>query len=202
MEDSKARKDYSGPETPSQSLQKVSELWRQVSEESSQPALLLEQWTQDISIWANLREWIEAFMQDVRSGTHLWFPGADESQLRLLIALADLAEALGCSTTELVEVLLKNTQVSAHSPFPAVDVPPSPEDPPKQIYGQQAGEKRTVDYRPLIEALYTWQAIFELALDKAASQLGREQFPAEDLSASLSEMCDLVRAVLDKNSSH
>jgi hypothetical protein len=57
-----------------------------------------------------------------------------------------------------------------------------------------------VDYQPLIEALNNWQAIFELALDEAALYLSSEQFPAEELSASLAEMCDLLRDVLAKNS--
>lgn len=59
---------------------------------------------------------------------------------------------------------------------------------------------RVVDYQPLIEALNNWQAIFELALDEAALHLNAEQFPAEELSASLAEMCDLLRDVLAKSS--
>jgi hypothetical protein len=59
---------------------------------------------------------------------------------------------------------------------------------------------RVVDYQPLIEALNDWQAIFELALSEAALHLNPEQFPAEELSASLAEMCDLLRDVLAKNS--
>ncbi len=55
---------------------------------------------------------------------------------------------------------------------------------------------RVVDYKPLIEALNDWQAIFELALSEAAFHLNQEQFPAEELSASLAEMCDLLRDVL------
>lgn len=55
-----------------------------------------------------------------------------------------------------------------------------------------------VDYEPLIEALNNWQAIFELALDEAALHLSSEQFPSEELSASLTEMCDLLRHVLAK----
>ena len=57
-----------------------------------------------------------------------------------------------------------------------------------------------VDYQPLIEALNDWQAIFELALSEAALHLNSELFPAEELSASLSEMCDLLRDVLVKSS--
>ena len=59
---------------------------------------------------------------------------------------------------------------------------------------------RVVDYQPLIEALNNWQAIFELALDEAALHLNAEQFPAEEMSASLAEMCDLLRDVLVKSS--
>jgi hypothetical protein len=59
---------------------------------------------------------------------------------------------------------------------------------------------RVVDYQPLIEALNDWQAIFELALSEAALHLNSELFPAEELSASLSEMCDLLRDVLIKSS--
>ena len=57
-----------------------------------------------------------------------------------------------------------------------------------------------IDYQPLIEALNNWQAIFELALDEATLYLSSEQFPAQELSASLAEMCDLLRDVLAKNS--
>lgn len=60
--------------------------------------------------------------------------------------------------------------------------------------------KRAVDYQPLIEALNDWQAMFELALDEAAIHIDREHFPAEDLSASLSDMCELLREVLRRNS--
>lgn len=51
-------------------------------------------------------------------------------------------------------------------------------------------------YEPLIEELNHWQAIFEMALDQAAHYLTLEQFPAEDLSASLADMCELIRDVL------
>lgn len=56
--------------------------------------------------------------------------------------------------------------------------------------------EKKLDYKPLIEELNHWQAIFEMALDQAAHHLTREQFPAEDLSASLADMCDLIRDVL------
>jgi hypothetical protein len=59
---------------------------------------------------------------------------------------------------------------------------------------------KVVDYQPLIEALNNWQAIFELALDEVTLYLSPEQFPAQELSASLVEMCDLLRGVLAKNS--
>jgi hypothetical protein len=59
---------------------------------------------------------------------------------------------------------------------------------------------RVVDYQPLIEALNDWQAIFELALSEAALHINSELFPSEELSASLSEMCDLLRGVLIKSS--
>lgn len=58
-----------------------------------------------------------------------------------------------------------------------------------------AQEKRP-DYKPLIEELTHWQAIFEIALDQAAHHLTPEQFPAEDLHASLADMCELIRDVL------
>ncbi len=56
-------------------------------------------------------------------------------------------------------------------------------------------EKRQ-DYEPLIEELSHWQAIFEMALDEAAHYLTREQFPVEDLRASLVDICELIRDVL------
>jgi len=51
-------------------------------------------------------------------------------------------------------------------------------------------------FHPLIEAINVWQGIFETALDSAAQLLPPEQFPAEDLQASLAEMCNLLREVL------
>ena len=56
------------------------------------------------------------------------------------------------------------------------------------------------DYEPLIEELSHWQAIFEMALDEAAHHLTLEQFPAEDLRASLADMCELIRDVLKDRS--
>lgn len=52
------------------------------------------------------------------------------------------------------------------------------------------------DYQPLMDELDIWQGIFELALDEAAKHLDPQQFPAQDLHASLEEMCDLLRIVL------
>lgn len=50
----------------------------------------------------------------------------------------------------------------------------------------------------LIEAINSWQGVFEIALDTAVQLLPPEQFPAEDLQASLSEMCNLLREVLSQ----
>ncbi len=67
--------------------------------------------------------------------------------------------------------------------------------PKEDMQATSLPEKR-LDYEPLIEELNHWQAIFEMALDQAAHHLTLEQFPAEDLSASLADMCDLIRDVL------
>lgn len=56
-----------------------------------------------------------------------------------------------------------------------------------------------VDYQPLIDELDIWQGIFEMALDEVAKHLDPQKFPAQDLQASLEEMCDLLRAVLMKS---
>jgi hypothetical protein len=53
-----------------------------------------------------------------------------------------------------------------------------------------------IDYQPLIDELGIWQGIFELAFDEASKYLDQEQFPARELQASLTDMCDLLRAVL------
>lgn len=53
-------------------------------------------------------------------------------------------------------------------------------------------------FLPLIEALNSWQGIFEIALDTAAQLLTPEQFPAADLQESLAEMCNLLRDVLNQ----
>ncbi len=67
--------------------------------------------------------------------------------------------------------------------------------PQENIPATPLPEKRR-DYEPLIEELTHWQAIFEMALDEAAQHLTQAQFPAEDLQASLADMCDLLRDVL------
>jgi hypothetical protein len=183
MADLQAHKNVQETGFPSPSFQKIAELWHQAAHEGGQPAPVIEQWTKEISIWAGLEEWTERFIQDVRSRVHLWFPGADEAHLRLLLALTDLADALGCSAPELVQALLVRTSdmlPTGPSEKPVISSPP--------------------DYEPLIEAIFRWQAIFELALDQAAAQLDQEHFPAEDLRASLGEMCDLLRAVLSRSS--
>ena len=56
-----------------------------------------------------------------------------------------------------------------------------------------------IDYQPLVDELGIWQGIFELALDEASKYLDQEQFPAKELQASLTEMCDLLREVLLKS---
>jgi hypothetical protein len=68
----------------------------------------------------------------------------------------------------------------------------------EEIQGTVLPEK-IQDYEPLIEELNHWQAIFEMALDEAARYLTPEQFPAEDLRASLEDMCDLIRDILKKS---
>lgn len=54
------------------------------------------------------------------------------------------------------------------------------------------------DFHPLIEAISSWQGIFEIALDTAAQLLTPEQFPAAELQDSLAEMCNLLRDVLSQ----
>jgi hypothetical protein len=193
-------------------LQLVAELWHQASEESGQPNLLFEQWVQEIRSWAKLAGWRTESTQGVRARESLWLPNLSETQLQLLLALADLADALGCSASQLTQTLLGSAQAS--SPLPhennshlshqlqATDSSAATQLNLAKPDSLPTTPQHMVDYQPLVEMLTNWQAIFELALDCAATQLDKEQFPAEALSASLAEMCDLLRAVLNQAGSH
>lgn len=64
--------------------------------------------------------------------------------------------------------------------------------------GEQLLSDQKEYFLPLIEAISSWQGIFEIALDTAAQLLPPEQFPATDLQASLAEMCNLLRDVLNQ----
>lgn len=160
------------PEPSSIPLQLLQELWRQASEESSQPNILLEQWIQEVRSWAKRAGWRPEFAQGFRAKESLWLPNLSEAHLQLLLALAHLADALGCSASQVTQVMLTSAKPDS----------------------SLATHEPAVDYRPLVDTLTHWQAIFELALDQAALLLDKEQFPAEALSASLAEMCDLLRA--------
>jgi hypothetical protein len=64
--------------------------------------------------------------------------------------------------------------------------------------GEQLRSDQQEHFLPLIEAISSWQGIFDIALDTAAQLLPPEQFPATDLQASLAEMCNLLRDVLSQ----
>lgn len=68
----------------------------------------------------------------------------------------------------------------------------------KDERGEQPFSEQQEHFLPLLEALSSWQGIFEIALDTAAQLLTPEQFPATDLQASLAEMCNLLRDVLSQ----
>ncbi len=186
-------------------LEPLAKLWRQAGEESAQQSLLFEQWTQEVRSWAHLTEWSTAVTEAFRSRASLWLPHVDATQFRLLLALAGLADALGCNATQLTLLLLSaardlapdgnNSSAASHCSQEIVNTQVA-QGAPQTASRSPGGADTAIDYHPLIEALTEWQTIFELALDEAAARLDKEVFPAEDLSASLSEMCDLLRAAL------
>lgn len=195
----------------SMNLHLLAELWHQASEEGRQPNLLFEQWVQEIRSWARLAGWRTEFTQGFRARESLWLPNIGETQLQLLLALANLADALGISASQLAQVLLdsahpssllpnKNTKLFSHQ-VPSTDSMPATQSYPAKPDSLSATQEHVADYQPLVDMLTNWQAVFELALDQAALLLDKEQFPAKELSASLAEMCDLLRAVLAKASS-
>lgn len=189
-------------------------LWQHASEESNQQSTLFEEWVQEVSRWAKLAESKAELKHKLRYGDNLLLPSAGAQELGVLLGIAALADGLGCTATQLAKAFMKlhlnNLQQSSQAE--------NSSDPPVAINQVEASEilvvemnekeevqslpavERAIDYQPLIEVLNDWQAMFELALDEATTYLDRELFPAEDLSASLSEMCELLRDVLAKSS--
>ncbi len=195
-------------------IQVLTALWQHAGEERSQQSTVFEEWVQEVSGWAKLAEWKAELKQKLGYGDNLWLPSAGAQELGILLGIAVLADGLGCTATQLAKAFMKlhlnNLQQSSRAE--------NSSDPPVAINQVEASEipvvemnqkeevqslpavERAVDYQPLIEVLSDWQAMFELALDEAATRVDREHFPAEDLSASLSEMCELLREVLTSNS--
>jgi len=189
-------------------------LWQRAGEESDQQPILFGEWIQEVSKWAKLAEWKAGLKQRLRYGDNLWLPSADAQELGVLLGIAALADGLGCTVTQLAKAFmelhfsdLKQSSQAESKSNPRVGVNqveaggvPVVEINEEEEAQSQLAVDRAIDYQPLVEALNDWQAMFELALDEAAARLDREHFPAEDLSASLSEMCELVRDVLARNS--
>jgi len=146
-------------------------IWQRAEKEGDQ-RLLFEEWVQEVGNWAGLEEWKARVRQELHNGAHLWLPSDNIHELGVLLAIADLASEIGSSPTQLARAIMASPQAKVEA----------------------------VNYQPLIEALNDWQATFELALDEAAARLDNKQFPARDLSASLDEMCGLLRDVLSRNS--
>jgi len=185
-------------------------LWQRAAEEGSQQHTLFEEWTQEVNEWARLPEWKAELKQRHYDGDNLWLPSLNSHESGVLLGIAMLADALGCTVTQFVEAFMElrssdfkqssQTESSAGSVL-GVDLietndAPTVEMDQKKVAQSSLAVDRLVDYQPLIEALNDWQATFELALDEATTHLDNEHFPAADLSASLSEMCELLRGVL------
>jgi len=194
-------------------IQILTALWQRAGEESNQQSTLFEEWIQEESHWAKLAEWKIGLADKLLYGDNLWLPSADHQELGVLLGIAALADGLGCTVIQLakafMELHLSNLKQPSQkdtnsSPLVEVDHIEAGDVPVVEINQQEDAQPlltvgRTTDYQPLIEALNDWQAMFELALDEAAARLDREHFPAEDLSASLSEMCELLRNVLARD---
>jgi len=188
-------------------------LWQRAAEEGSQQHTLFEEWTQEVNEWARLPEWKAELKQKLYYGDNLWLPSVDSQEVKVLLGIATLADGLGCTVTQLAKAFMElrssdfkqssQTESSAGSVLgvdliETNDAPTVEMDQKKEAHSSLAVD-RMVDYQPLIEALNDWQATFELALDEAAIHLDNEHFPAADLSASLSEMCELLRSVLTRD---
>lgn len=188
-------------------------LWQRASEEGSQPPIVFEEWVEEVSSLAKLAEWKADFKQKLREGANLWLPGEDLQELGILLAITHLADGLGCTASQLAKAF---TELSLSDLKQSISIGSSTGEPP--LMNQPEAERspaaeenqtklsqnsltadKAIDYQSLIEALNDWQAMFELALDEAAARLQHEEFPAKDLSASLAEMCELLRDVLSRN---
>jgi len=195
-------------------IQALTHLWQRAGEESDQQYILFEEWIQEVSGWAKLAEWKAELKQKLGYGDNLWLPSADAQELGIMLGIAALADGLGCTATQLTNAFMKlhlgdlqRSYQAEHSsdppvtmnPIDAIDIPVV-EMNQKEEFQSLSTVERAIDYGPLVEALNDWQAMFELALDEAATRIGRELFPAEDLNASLSEMCELLREVLTSKS--
>lgn len=194
-------------------VQILTTLWGRASEESEQPVALFEDWMQEVSDWAGLVGWQASLKEKLHYGENLWLPGMKEQELALLLGIFTLANALGCSPIHLAQALLRLPYFSSgqlaqlqqervthsHQEETVSMSAPTIQEQDERHTGPVFG--KAVDYHPLIEALTNWQAMFELALDEAATHLDQELLPMQDLQTSLSEMCDLLRDVLLKISS-
>lgn len=195
-------------------IQTLTALWQRSGGESNQQSTLFEEWLEEVRGWARLAEWRVSLKEKLRYGDNLWLPSVDVHELGVLFGIAALADGLGCTPVQLAKAfmelhlngLTQSSQAESSSSLlieidqittrnvPMVEMNQGEETQPSLAVD------RAVDYQPLIEVLNDWQAMFELALDEAATRVDRGHFPAEDLSASLSEMCELLREVLTSNS--
>lgn len=195
-------------------IQTLTALWHHAGEESNQQSTLFEEWLEEVRGWARLAEWKASLKEKLRYGDNLWLPSVDAQELGVLFGIAALADGLGCTPAQLAKAfmelhlngLTQSSQAESSSgPLIEIDQTATRKVPMVEINQGEGTQPslaadRAVDYQPLIEALNDWQAMFELALDEATTYLDHEHFPAEDLSASLSEMCELLRDVLAKSS--
>lgn len=188
-------------------------LWQRAAEEDNQQHALFAEWIQEVSEWARLPKWKAELKQKLYYGDNLWLPSMDSQEVEVLLGMATLADGLGCTVTQLAKAFIElrpsdfkqssQTESSIDSVL-GVDLIETNDVPTIEMHQKEEAQSslavdRMVNYQPLIEALNDWQATFELALDEAAIRLDNEHFPAADLSASLSEMCQLLRGVLTRD---
>ena len=163
-------------------------LWERLTQESNQPEQLLEKWVAEVSLWAGL----DQYRSSLHNDANLWLPTTDEAELDILLGLAALSSATGYSSTNIVQNLLTEKILSQENqPDRQIEIT-------KPILSEAQTTPNINNNELLIENLTDLQALFELALSKASQQLDSQIFPALELEIYLAEMCDLLRAVLTR----
>ena len=192
----------------------LKQLWEHVSQETSQPDLLLEEWVNEVAEWVRLRDYQEKLHQE----ESLWLPTSNKAELEVLLGLGALSTALGCSPAQLVHALLKPDNLVKPSETEPPDLLTTVSSTASETSSAEITEVKVLikfenspetqadtnssntkeDYSLLLEALTDFQAAFELAVEQAEPQLDPQIFPVKDLEDYLDQLFDLVRTVLTR----